>query len=264
MSSVVWSAVYDAGKTWKELTAVIAGIVSEANFIVTPEKLELLAMDDSRVSLVYLEFPSDAFSQWDFKAEEERLKIGISFADFKRIMARAKAKDSIRFSLRREAGKAYFSVSLFRGTESTTRTFSLPVLDIPEERIALRELAYKVRVVWSPPTFYDEMMRDAKIMGDEMELIADKEQEIIVFRAFSEGGGSYEYTVRLREASDVVEFNIEESCSSRYSVDFLAKFARAAKIADSLTLQFAKQMPVQLDFALPGGARLTFLLAPRL
>ena len=61
-----------------------------------------------------------------------------------------------------------------------------------------------------------------------------------------------------------MEFNIEESCSSRYSVDFLAKFARASKISDSLTLQFAKQMPVQLDFALPGGGRLTFLLAPRL
>ena len=264
MATILWEAIHDSAKIWKELAAVIAGIISEGNFIATNEKLELLAMDDSRVSLVYLDFPSDAFARWAYNAEEERLKIGVNFADFKRVMARGKAKDSIKFLLKREGEKAYFTVAFFRGTEAAQRAFNLPILDIPEERIPLKELAYKVRVVFSPPTFFADMMRDAKVVGEELEIVADKDQELLIFRAVSETGGTYEYSVNLRESGDVVEFNIEETSSARYSVDFLTKFARAAKIAESLTIQYSKQMPLQLDFSLPGGARLTFLLAPRL
>ena len=53
-----------------------------------------------------------------------------------------------------------------------------------------------------------------------------------------------------------------ENCKSRYSLEYLQKFVKAAKLSQKTLLQFADDHPLKIDFKTE-ILELSFLLAPR-
>jgi len=264
-----WKAAYDEGKIFKEILAAIAGVISEGNFFVKEDGIEFSAMDDSRVAMAILTMPASAFHIYEFEPPEEgdTIVIGVNFADLKKIIQRGKAKDSLLFELKQQKEKHYFAITFYRGTpEDMTlqRTFALPLLEIPEERINIRELEYDVIVEFSPANFLNDIIADAKTIGDDLRLVTSKEEKEMRFIAESDTGQFYEYVAPLEREDTVVNYEVKDDAESLYSLDFLKKFIRAAKVADIVRIEYSKNMPLKMTFKIGGGIELAYLLAPRI
>jgi len=264
-----WLAAYDEAKTMREIIAAIAGVIDEGNFYVREEGLEFSAMDESRVAMVILKIPSTVFHRYEFEPPEggETLVIGVNFSDLKKIMQRGKAKDGIILNVKKEHGKTFFGVTFFRGTieeKTLQRTFALPILEIPEERINIKELQYDVIVEFSPASFLNDIISDASIVGEDLRLLTSSSDKEIKFIAESETGGFYEYVAPLEREDTVVQWEIKNDAEALYSIDFLKKFVRASKVADMVRVEYSRNMPLKMTFLVGGGIELTYLLAPRI
>ena len=53
-----------------------------------------------------------------------------------------------------------------------------------------------------------------------------------------------------------------ENCKARYSLDYLQKFLKGAKLCDKTILSFANEHPLKIDF-IGENVNLNFILAPR-
>jgi len=265
-----WLAAYDEAKTLREIIAAIAGVISEGNFYAKEDGIEFMAMDESRVAMVILKMPSTVFHRYEFEPPEggDTIIIGVNFGELKKIMQRGKAKDSVLFSVTKERGKPFFAITFFRGTldeRTLQRTFALPIIEIPEEgRINIRELQYDVSVEFAPASFLNDIISDAKIIGEDLRLVTNSDTKEMRFIAESETGGFYEYVAPLEKEDTVVQWEIKNDAEALYSIDFLRKFVRASKVADMVRIEYSRNMPLKMTFVIGGGTELAYLLAPRI
>lgn len=265
-----WEAVYDSAKLIREVIAGIAEIVEEGNFYIKETGLEFSAMDESRVAMAILNMPREVFQIYnvEFDGESDTIVLGVNFSDLKKIMRRAGAKDIIKLSLQTERGKNYFSVSFSKDISieqpTDVRTFYLPVLDIPEERLNIGRLEYDVTVELSPANYIREIFEDAKIVGEDIKMVADSDSKEIRFETESEIGEAYRRVIKLEQSDAVVTWEIKNNAESLYSLDFLTKMAKIAKSADLVKISFSQERPLLLSYQVGGGVELSYLLAPRL
>ena len=264
-----WEATYDSAKTIREVIASIAEIIEEGNFYAKEEGLEFSAMDESRVAMAILKIPRETFLTYEIELDEgnEAIIMGVNFSDLKKIMRRGGAKDSIMLSLKRYKEKQYFTVTFYRETadeKTMMRSFSLPLLDIPEERINIGKMEHEVTVEFSPAKFFSDIIADAKTIGEDLRIIADQDKKEIRFLAESEIGEFYEYVARLEYEETVAGWEIKNNAESLYSIDFLNKMVKAAKAADLVRIGYSQERPLKITYLIGGGIELSYLLAPRL
>ena len=83
--------------------------------------------------------------------------------------------------------------------------------------------------------------------------------------AISAGDAGSKVEVELTKGNDaLLQLAAAEQVKSVYSVEYLKKMARTASLADTVTVQFAKDYPLKLDFKALNKFQMTFILAPRI
>ncbi|MEX0568292.1 MAG: hypothetical protein Q6363_003915 [Candidatus Njordarchaeota archaeon] len=263
MSFVV---VFEDVKIIRSLFRGVSDLLSEANLFVDEEGLKVQGLDDSRVAMLSLRMPSSAFHSFDFEPQEgsEVIQIGLNFSDIKKIFAKAKAKDSVKLALVQEE-RPYFEITFFRGTiddMTQVRRFKIPVLEVPAETIAPKELELDVTVEFATGSWIADLVESASIVADDLQVVASKEEEKITFIAEGELG-KFEYPVDLSRDETVMRSEIQNDARAIYSLDYLKKMDTPAKIADSVIIRFSSNMPMELSYLVGGGFELKYLLAPR-
>ena len=97
----------------KESISIISDLVNEARFKITPNAIELIAMDPANVAMVIFKLLSSCFTEYNVSKEVE---IGINLANLKQILRRASGKDMgrcnrpLRYLLR---GRSIFAMDAF-------------------------------------------------------------------------------------------------------------------------------------------------------
>ena len=71
-------------KYLKESIAIISELVNETRFKITPQAIELVAMDPANVAMVIFKLPSSSFSEYDVKYT---IELGINLNNFKQIFS---------------------------------------------------------------------------------------------------------------------------------------------------------------------------------
>lgn len=259
-------AVFEDVKIVRSLFRGVSSLLSEANMYINQDGIRVQGLDDSRVAMLSLRMPASAFHMFDFTPPEgsDTVQIGLNFSDIRKIMAHAKAKDSVKFALVEEE-RPYFEITFFRGSiEDMTqvRIFKLPILEIPAETIALRELELDVTVEFATGSWVAELVANAAIVADDLQIIASKDDEKLTF--YAEGDlGKFEFPVVLSRDEMVIRYEISKDAKSVYSLDYLKKLGTPAQIADSVILRFSENMPMELTYIIGGGFEMKYLLAPR-
>lgn len=259
-------AVFEDVKIIRSLFRGVSDLLSEANLFVDEEGLRVQGLDDSRVAMLNLRMPASAFYSFDFNPSEssEIIQIGLNFSDLKKIFGRAKAKDSVKLGLVQEE-RPYFEVTFFRGSlddMTQVRRFFLPVIEVPTETISARELELDVTVEFATGAWIADLVRDASIISDDIQILASKDEERMVFIAEGELN-KFEHPINLSRDEIVMRFEIQNDARAIYSLDYLKKMDTPAKIADSVIIRFSSNMPMELSYLVGGGFELKYLLAPR-
>ena len=105
-------------------------------------------MDPANVAMVVFKLLSSCFTEYDVEKDTE---LTINLANFKQILRRASPKDMLTLEL--EDNKLKIQLK-----SSTTRTFSLPIIELEDKEQKVPDLKFPVTIKTSSSIFNEAML----------------------------------------------------------------------------------------------------------
>lgn len=237
-------------KLLKDSLNAISNLISEGIFKFNEDGIKLIAADPAMVGLVDFQILNEAFESYEIEDEKEA---GLNIEKLYSIIKRTKSSDTLKLEL--EDNKLNITIE-----NSSTRNFSLPVLDLDEEDIpTTQDLEFDAKADLKTSVL-DKAIGDASIVGETITLTADSDNLNI-----KSEGDSTDVEFNIEKGSEgLLELTAEESIESMFSIDYLNKMMKGKKLADSVTLNMGNEYPMRLDFKVPDKLELSFILAPRI
>jgi len=229
--------------------ATAAEIIDEGIFKFGKDGISLTAADRAMVAVIDLLISKDAFEEYDIKEEKE---VGLNMTNFLSLLKRARGSDKVSLEL----AENRLILIIHNGTK---RRFTVPLLQLTREEIPpIEQLEFKATVTLKPEVLEDAI-KDASVITDAATFHATKEY----FKISAEGDVS-QAELELKQGDEgLVDLQVEENSRAKYPLDYLEKILKAAKISDEVTIRFAQDYPMRIDFKYEGKARISMVVAPR-
>jgi len=230
----------------KDSISIISELVNETRIKVSSEGIELIAMDPANVAMVVFKLLPSAFTEYQV---DSPVDIAVNLANLRQILRRANATDMLTLEL--EENKLKIQLK-----SSSTRTFSLPIIDIEEKEQKVPELTFPVNIQMSS-AILNEAINDAEIVAESVSFGAEPNK----FTLHAEGDlNSAAIDI---SGSENTKIEATEAVKSKYSVEYLKKMIEGSKLAENVTIQFNKDYPLKLTYSTVDRVMLSFILAPR-
>jgi proliferating cell nuclear antigen len=229
--------------------ATAAEIIDEGIFKFGKDGISLTAADRAMVAVIDLLISKDAFEEYEVEEEKE---VGLNMTNFLSLLKRARGSDKVSLELVENR----LILTIFNGTK---RRFTVPLLQLTREEIPpIDQLEFKATVILKPEVLEDAI-KDASVITDAVTFQATKEY----FKIIAEGDVS-QAELELRQGDEgLVDLQVQENSKAKYPLDYLEKILKAAKISDEVTIKFAQDYPMRIDFKYEGKARISMVVAPR-
>ena len=233
----------------KESISIISDLVNEARFKITPNAIELVAMDPANVAMVVFKLLSSCFSEYDVKKD---IEIGINLSNLKQVLRRASPKDILTIEMDDDNR---LKIQL---ESATTRTFNLPIIDLEEKEQKVPDLKFPVTIRTSSSVL-NEAIADVDVVGESVAFIAEPKKFILQAE-----GDLNRARIEIRE-DDATKVSIDgdEKIKAKYSIEYLKKMINGSKLSDEVVVQFSKDYPLKLEYKTVDKVMLSFILAPR-
>ena len=147
----------------KESISIISDLVNEARFKITPNAIELVAMDPANVAMVVFKLLSSSFTEYDVTKDTE---MAINLSNLKQILRRASPKDMLTLELDSDNR---LKIEL---RSSTTRTFNLPTIELEEKEQKVPDLKFPISIKTSSSVL-NEAIADVDVVGESVAFIAE-------------------------------------------------------------------------------------------
>ncbi len=220
---------------------VISELVSEVRIKVNEFGMSITAIDPANVAMVRFKLPKSAFSQ--FETGDEVL--GINLDNLKRILKRCNSGSPLIL----EKKENYLEIQI---QDKIKRNFSLNLIEIEGQEKEMPVLDYSARVEISSPDLISSI-EDCAVVSDACSFIVNSNGFIIESRGLN--------SARSEFSKDEVKIEAEE-CKSKYSLEYLQKFMKGAKVSEKTILNFANDHPLKMEIRTE-HMELSFILAPR-
>ncbi len=236
-------------KFLKESISVISDLVTEARFKITPDAIELVAMDPANVAMVVFKLLSSSFTEYNVP---QQVDLAINLTNLKQILRRVKPNDMLTLELDTDNK---LKIKL-KGTSA--RTFSIPLIEFDEREQRIPDLKFPT-MISTASVVLNDAIEDADIVGDSVTFIAEQKK----FTILSEGDLSHA-NIEINEDNETkIKLEGAEKVRAKYSIEYLKKMTGGSKLADQVTIQFNKDYPLKLEYRTVDKVSLTFILAPR-
>ncbi|MBS3166027.1 proliferating cell nuclear antigen (pcna) [Candidatus Woesearchaeota archaeon] len=236
-------------KYFKDSMSIISDIVSEVKIKVLKDRLELVAMDPANVAMVVFKLFSSAFTKYDVKQEQE---LSINLNNLKQILRRAKPNDMLTLETSEE-NKLTIQLK-----SDTTRSFSIPLLDLDDKEQRVPELSFPISIQTSSQIF-TESIEDVSVVAESVTFLGEK--ELLLVKA---EGDLSKALIEIRPGEGTsIKTEGSDKCKAKYSLEYLKKMIAGGKLSDNVTLSFNTDYPMKLEYKVTDILLLSFILAPR-
>lgn len=233
-------------KFLKESISIIADLVTEVQFKITTNGLELVAMDPANVAMVVYKLLSSSFVEYNVK---EEVTLALNLNELKQVLRRVKPADTLTL----ENPDAKLKITL-KG--KSKREFLLPLIDIEEREQKIPKLDFTVKIT-TDASVINDAIEDVDIIGESVAFIASEKS----FKISSNSDLSQAEVEILPDETTTID--AQEETKSKYSIEYLKKMIQGAKLAEKVTVEFSKDYPLKLDYTVKDKMQLAFILAPR-
>jgi proliferating cell nuclear antigen len=233
-------------KFLKDSISIISDIVSEGTFKITPDAIELTAMDPANVAMVVFKLLSSSFVEYDVK---EELTLSINMNDFKQVLRRAKANDSVTLEIKDNKFKLTFK-------SNTTKKFFLPIIDVEEKKQKVPDLKFNATIT-TKSSVLNEAIEDADIISESVIFAVENKDLNINAR-----GDLSKVNINIKADNDT-KIIAEEKVTSKFSIEYLKKMIQGSKLSDNVIIQLNNDYPMKLEYKVLNKVQLLFILAPR-
>jgi len=224
---------------------IISELVTEVRIKVSEFGLSITAMDPANAAMVGFKLPKSAFSQFETSNET----FGVNLDNLKKVLRRAGAGSSIII----ESKENLLEIQI---QDRIKRNFTLSLIDVEAEEIdfeaKISRMEFTSKVTLASQDFIDAI-EDSIVVADACSYEVKDGKFIIEAKGLN--------SARAEFSGD--EAKIEaENCKARYSLEYLQKFLKGAKLCEKTVLNFAEDHPLKLDYRAP-NLEISFVLAPR-
>ena len=220
---------------------IISELVMEVRIKVNEQGLSITAMDPANVSLVRFVLPKSSFSV--FEVGEEVL--GVNLDNLKRILKRSSSTSSLIL----EKKENFLNIQIH---DRIKRNFNLSLIEIESEEKNMPEIEFSSVVEMNSSDFADSI-EDCIVVADACSFIIKNGKFVIEAKGLN--------SARSEFSGDEARISAE-NCKSRYSLEYLQKFIKGAKLSEKTILKFAEDHPLKMEIK-SDFLELSFLLAPR-
>ena len=220
---------------------VISELVTEVRIKVNEFGLSITAIDPANVAMLKFRLPKSAFSQ--FETGEEVL--GINLDSLKKILRRCGNNTPLTLEKRENCLEIQIQ-------DRIKRNFSLNLIEIEGQEKEMPSLEYSSKVEIASQDLIASV-EDCAVVSDACSFLVHNNEFIIESKGIN--------SARSVFSKDEVKMEAEE-CKSKYSLEYLQKFTKGAKISEKTVLNFANDHPLKMDIKTE-HMELNFLLAPR-
>ncbi len=234
---------------FKDSISIISELVNDVKFKATADGLELIAMDPANVSMVIFKLLSSCFTQYDVKETEE---IAINLNNLKQILRRARPEDMLSLETT-DDNKLKIQLK-----GDTTRSFSIPVLELDDKEQKIPELNFPITVEMNSDMFSNSI-EDVSVVAESVTLLGENNQLSIK----AEGDLSKAFIEIRPDENTSIKAKNQEKFKAKYSLEYLKKMIAGGKLSERVSLQFNNDYPLRLDYKVVDRLLLSFILAPR-
>ncbi len=205
--------------------------------------MSIVAIDPANVAMVLFKLPHQAFSH--LEVEDETL--GVNLESLKAVLKRC----SFGSSLMMKTEENYLKLEIH---DKTKREFTLALIDLDRKDKPIPSLEFSSKVEISAVELL-EAIEDCSIVADACAFEAEQN----TFSVYAKGSLN---SAKLSYSSDEVYIESPTKQKGKYSLEYLQKMIKAAKLTDKTTLNFSNDYPLRMEFKTP-LMELSFILAPR-
>jgi proliferating cell nuclear antigen PCNA len=243
---------FPQAKEIKNILPAIVSFLSEGTFKANKDGIFLSSLDPANVAVILLDMYPNMFTEYDVQDEE---KFTINLEDLKKIMTKVALKNQISWEIDKEKNKFVLTVY-----GKAKKLFTLPLIESEGSFMDLPNLELPVKVEMDSKAFYD-IIESAKVIADEIKIVADPDGPKVSFIA---EGELKDMRIDLTPQDEsVLSMEVPSKAMARYSIDYLYKLSKVARISDTLTFKLDSGKPIWIDYKSTDKFRFGFVLAPR-
>lgn len=237
-------------KLLKDSMTVISDLVTEAQFKITKDGMQLVAMDPANVAMVIFKLHAATFSELDLE-DETQVNVAINIGNLKQVLRRAKPEDSISLELLNDKLKVELN-------SKSKRVFELPLIDMEESEQKVPDLEFPV-LIKTTSAVLNDAIEDVEIIAESVALWANSESFEVRARSDS---SSAKVTIQKDDETQIVNDSGNEAIA-KYSIEYLKRIIAGSKISSQVTVQFNNDYPLKVEYTNPDKVDMHFILAPR-
>ncbi len=223
------------------IVEIISELVTEVRIKVSDFGMSIVAMDPANVAMVGFKLPKSGFSQ--FEADSEIL--GVNLDDLKRILKRVGAGSALILE-RKE------NLLEIRIEDKIMRKFTLNLIEIESEDKEMPTMEFSSSVEINSADLAASI-DDCAVVADACAFIISDGKFILEAKSLNSARSEFSGDEAVIKA---------ENCRAKYSLEYLQKFMKGAKLVEKTKIQFADDHPLKMDFR-NEHMELSFILAPR-
>jgi len=220
---------------------LLSELVIEVRIKVNEFGMSITAMDPANVAMVEFKLPRNYFSQ--FETDDEIL--GINLDNLKQILKRC---SSGSFLILEKKGNL-LSIQI---QDRIKRNFTLNLIEIEGEDKKMPDLEFSSKVELNSVDLIASI-EDCGVVSDACSFIIEDGKFIVEAKGLNSARSEFSGDEAKIEA---------ENCKAKYSLEYLQKFMKGAKLCEKSILQFANDHPLKAKFKTE-HMELSFILAPR-
>lgn len=244
---------HPAPTKFKYITQTLAKINDEGDLIFSLEGLIGYLMSPDKTSLAVLRAPITAFDEYTV---DEEIVLRVQTDEFNKIVRRATRNDTL--ILEYEAGSDVLKILLEDKKTGVSRTFYTPVTVLDQREVKEPKMEGKARFTLMAEDFKN-MIQDAKIVGDVLDLRATEEEVIV-----AASGEEKEYEWIMKDGDPLLSLNVTEESTSSYTINSLQALTKPTGAAESVTVDFESNYPLRAVFTFQNTEKLVIYVAPAL
>jgi proliferating cell nuclear antigen len=226
-----------------DVVGIISELVLEVRIKVNKDGMSIIAIDPANVAMIASKLPASNFSE--LKIEKDEI-LGVNLENLKAVLRRVKGNSIL--VIRREENELKIEIQ-----DKIKREFSLALIDIESEEKEIPMLDFTSKIEMNSIDF-SEAIEDCAVVADSCAFISAPDK----FTIKAKGSlNSFKSEFSSDEANIVATI-----AESKYSLEYLQKIIKAAKVSDKLTINFSTDYPLKLEFN-SNLLELSFILAPR-
>lgn len=230
-------------KIFSDIVTIISELVTEVRMKINREGINLTAIDPANVAMIYFKIPASLFATYELDKDHE---LGLNLENLKAVLRRCKPGAAL--TLEKHENTLKLGIH-----DKIKRDFTLSLLEIDTEDKALPAWEFN-SVIHINSDSLVEVIEDCGVVSDACTFIAEPDKFIVEASGLN--------SARAEFSADEVEIHSGNSLA-RFSLEYLNKFVKGAKISARATLSFSNNHPMRLDFH-TGLVVLSFVLAPRI